>query len=253
MESRRRILQRAFTLIELLVVIAIIAILAGLLLPALSRAKEKTKRIACLSNVKMQGLSFTMYADDFGGVFPTADKTTSWNLEALYVMSSNQGITLLSYGLAGGRVRQNAADFDRDIKLAKVPTVWKCPSRTDEPRLFDEKGLLHVDHFMILTGLSGPRFKGTFSPAKSSDGIGPLTADHTYVFPTAQYWSSNHGIKGPPNSDRANTPAGHNQSFSDGHAEWVHEKRFARATPTAKFPKPLWSSGWPWDWAWVEK
>ena len=134
-----------------------------------------------------------------------------------------------------------------------MPTVWKCPSRTDEPRLFDEKGLLHVDHFMILTGLSGPRFKGTFSPAKSSDGIGSLTADHTYIFPTAQYWSSNHGIKGPPNSDRANTPAGHNQSFSDGHAEWVHEKRFARATPTAKFPKPLWSSGWPWDWSWVEK
>src|SRR2546422_410093 len=90
----------AFTLIELLVVIAIIAILAGMLLPALSRSKEKAKRVACLSNVKMQGLSFSMYADDFAGIFPTADKTTAWNLDALYVMSSNQ---VPGGGFVGGR------------------------------------------------------------------------------------------------------------------------------------------------------
>src|SRR2546429_3860546 len=67
----------AFTLVELLLVIAIIAVLAGLLLPALARAKARAKRIACLNNLRQTGLAFRIWANDNGDKYPWSVSLTN--------------------------------------------------------------------------------------------------------------------------------------------------------------------------------
>jgi type II secretory pathway pseudopilin PulG len=214
-------------LIELLVVIAIIAILAAMLLPALSQAKEKAQRIRCLGNLKQISLGAIMYAGDNRDLVPPVNRQGAGTPPTGPVFVSNA-------------IEQSIVDAVNSYLKIDInnPLVWNCPNRYGLPAPgipSSLNGQWYIG-YNYLGGVTNWNYNGTahkaYSPVKlgnaksywamGSDAVfrsagggqwaGPLTRGNTT-------WEFEYG-KIPSHVDKKGNPAGGNEVFADGSGKW---------------------------------
>jgi prepilin-type N-terminal cleavage/methylation domain-containing protein len=213
-----------FTLIELLVVIAIIAILAGMLLPALGKAKHKALGVRCLSNERQLGLGFAMYLPD------NADR--------------------LPYS-AGGFPNVAFVDF-YVMMVPYLPTngtFYRCPTDKGPMNVFFAKAhnvptnrLPVLASYWYAPGLAHQSKPGSYTPKQRS--LSEVGFPSQKIFAVCLAMAGKKDINGSFINPRAHSPDAQNLLFGDGHSGFVPWRK-VRPDPEAYLGALDWSSpGW---------